>query len=250
MESSPSRARDLLPVDRQTEGAQPPAHGLGLVTIRALLLSVLVLVPLCATLGFAVLTAAALAYARPTWSGDLWVTIARSSFVTTYAAMGLGGGAVFGVMLAASRAVGVIESRLCRWLERLPAAAFEQSVPAIPVAELRARAQLAIERLYGATVARLRLPAWVAQRIRSMFQLRLVEDLLAESGRTGAEAVGFAQVRAWLVTSGVSLGFEPIRRQLRMARRLVLALLVLLALFPFGLLFLLFLHGVDLFPAR
>jgi len=250
MESSPSRVRDLLPADRQTEGAQPSAHGLGLVTIRAFLLSVLLLAPLCAALGFAVLTAAALAYARPTWSGDLWVTIARSSFVTIYAAMGLGGGAAFGLMLAASRVVGVVESRLCRWLERLPATAFEQSVPAIPVAELRSRYQLAAERLYGGTVARLRLPAWIAKRIRAMFQLRLVEDLLAECGRTGTESVSFAQVRAWLVTSGVSLGFQPIRRQLRVARRLLLALLVLLALFPFALLFLLFLHGVDLFPAR
>jgi len=249
MESSPSRPQDVLPIERQAEGGPPP-HGLALAGVRAFLLALLVLVPLCAALAFAVLTASALAYARPTWSGDLQATIAQSAFVAAYAVLGLGGGALFGVMLAASRAVGVVEARLCRWLERLPATVFERSMPPLPVAELRSRYQLAVERLYGATVARLRLPAWIAKRLRAMFQLRLAEDLLAECGRTGAQSVGFAQVRTWLMTTGISLGLEPIRRQLRIGRRLLLTLLVLLTLFPFALLFLLFLHGVELFPAR
>jgi hypothetical protein len=164
--------------------------------------------------------------------------------------MGLAGGAIFGVMLAVSRVVGVVESRLCRWLERLPETAFEQSVPAIPVTEFRGRYQLTTERLYGGTIARLRLPSWIAKRIRVVFRLRLAEDLLAECGRTGVETIGLAQVRAWLVTSGISLGLQSVRRQLQIARRLLLALLVLLALFPFALLFLLFLHGVDLLPVK
>ena len=250
MESSPRAERSSPPLERGARDGKVPRHGLWLISIRAFLLSVLILSPLCAGLGFAVLTASALAYARPSWSGDLWATIARSSFVTTYAAVGLAGGAIFGVMLAVSRVVGAVESRLCRWLERLPEAAFEQSVPAIAVAEFRGRYQLTTERLYGGTIARLRLPAWIATRIRGMFRLRLAEDLLAECGRTGADTIGFAQVRAWLVTSGVSLGFQTVRRQLRIARRLLLVLLLLVALFPFALLFLLFLHRVDLLPVK
>jgi len=54
-------------------------------------------------------------------------------------------------------------------------------------------------------------------------------------------------VRDWILKTGISLGFQPFRSQLRMTRRLVLALLVLLVLFPFALLFL---EGVDLLPGK
>ena len=77
--------------------------------------------------------------------------------------------------------------------------------------------------------------------------LRLAEDLLPECERTGAEVIGFPQVRDWLLKTGISLGFQPLRNQLRMTRRLVLVVLVLLVLFPFALLLL---EGVDLLPAK
>jgi hypothetical protein len=247
MEGSPRVEQTLPPVDREIPDGEPSNHGLRLAIIRAFLASVLTLVPLCAGLGFVVLTASALAYARPTWSGDLWATIGRSSFVAAYAGAGLAGGVVLGVTLALSRVVGVVENRLCRWLDRLPTALFERRVPAIPVAVLRGRYRLTIERLYGATVARLRLPAWIARRLRATFRFRLAEGLLPECERTGAEVIGFPQVRDWLLKTGISLGFQPLRSQLRMTRRLVLLLLVLLVLFPFALLFL---EGVDLLPAK
>jgi hypothetical protein len=247
MEGSPRVEQTPAPVDRGIPEGVPSNHGLRLAISRAFLASVLTLVPLCAGLGFVVLTASALAYARPTWTGDLWTTIGRSAFVAAYASVGLAGGAVLGVTLALSRVVGVVENRLCRWLDRLPVTPFERGVPVISVAALRGRYRLTVERLYGATVARLRLPAWIARRLRATFRLRLAEGLLPECERAGAEVIGFPQVRDWLLRTGISLGFQPLRRQLRMTRRLVLVLLVLLALFPFALLLL---EGVDLLPAK
>ena len=247
MEGSPRIEQTLPPIERETPDVEPSKHGLRLAIIRAFLASVLILVPLCGGLGFVVLTASALAYARPTWSGDLWATIGRSSFVAAYAGVGLAGGAVFGVTLALSRVIGVVESRLCRWLDRLPVTPFERRVPVISVAALRARYRLTVERLYGATVARLCLPAWIARRLHALFRLRMAEDLLPECERTGVEVIEIPQVRDWLLKTGISLGFQPFRSQLRMTRRLVLALLVLLVLFPFALLFL---EGVDLLPGK
>jgi hypothetical protein len=247
METSPSIEPSPPLIEREIPDGDPSRHGLRLAALRAFLASVLLLVPLCGGLGFVVLTASALAYARPTWSGNLWTTIGRSSFVAAYAGVGLAGGAAVGVTLALSRVLGVVESRLCRWLDRIPAALFERSVPAISVAALRGRYRLTVERLYGATVARLRLPAWIARRLHAAFRFRLADGLLPECERTGADVVGFAQVRDWLVRTGISLGFRPVRSQLRTARRLVLVLLVLLALFPFALLFM---EGVDLLRAK
>jgi len=246
MESSP-RIEGAPRVEPEISDGQASRHGLRLPITRAFLASSLILVPLCAGLGFVVLTASALAYARPTWSGDLWVTIGQSSFVAAYAAVGLAGGAVVGVTLALSRMVGVVESRLRRWLDHFPVTPFERSLPVISVAALRARYRLTVERLYGATVARLRLPAWIARRIHAMFRVRLAVDLLPECERTGAETIDLSRVRDWMVTTGIALGFHPVRRQLTMARQLILALLVLLALFPFVLLLL---QGVDLLPGK
>jgi hypothetical protein len=247
MENSPSVEGQPSPVEAEIPDGQASGHGLRLATTRTFLASSLLLVPLCAGLGFVVLTASALAYARPTWSGDLWVTIGQSSFVATYAAVGLAGGAVVGVTLALSRMVGVVESRLRRWLDHSPVAPSERSLPVISVAALRGRYRLTVERLYGATVARLGLPAWIARRIHAMFRVRLAVDLLPECERTGAEAIDLSQVRNWLVTTGIALEFHPVRRRLTMTRQLVLALLVLLALFPF---LLLLLQGVDLLPGK
>jgi hypothetical protein len=226
---------------------EPSRHGLRLAAIRAFLASVLILAPLCGGLGFVVLTASALAYARPTWSGNLWTTIGRSAFVIAYAGAGLAGGAAVGVTLALSRAVRVAERRLGRWLARLPATRFEGSLPAISVAALRGRYRWTVERLYGATVARLGLPAWIARRLRAAFRFRRAEGLLPECERTGAEVIGFPQVRDWLLSRGISLGFQPVRSRLRMTRQVILFLLLLLVLVPFALLVL---DGVNLLRAK
>ncbi len=106
---------------------------------------------------------------------------------------------------------------------------------------------MSVERLYEATVARFRLPSWIARRLHAMFRFRLAEDLVLESERTGVKVIGFPQVRDWLVKVGISLGLRPLRRRLRMTRRLVLVLLVLLVLVPFALLLL---EGVALLPPQ
>jgi hypothetical protein len=158
--------------------------------------------------------------------------VAGWSLVGVSVTIGLVGGALVGFVTTAAGAFTAFEADLRVWLPKLPSSQFEETLPTLPIHELRSRYEQVIERVVPTTVRRIRLPGFVHRYFRARLRYALIEDFLTECERRGAETVGFVEVRDWLLSRGLTLATAPVHAQLRMWRPILRGALVLVAVVP------------------
>jgi hypothetical protein len=180
----------------------------------------------------AILALAASLYAHSVSGESAWATVAGWSLVGVYVTIGLVGGALAGFVTAAAEALTAFEADLRAWLPQLPSSRFEETLPTLPVHELRSRYEQVIERVVPTTVRRIRLPGFVHRYFRARLRYALIEDFLTDCERRGAGTVGFVEVRDWLLSRGLTLATAPVHAQLRMWRVILRGALVLVAAVP------------------
>lgn len=197
--------------------------------VRAALLRV----PLYGFGGAAALFAVALVYSRSTDGQGLLTTIGDSSIMIFYPVLGFIGGSLLGGAAAFRDTLAFFERQLPPWLDEVAESLGPDPFPSMPLAELRAHHDRALDQMIASTVGAVRAPGFVQRAIRRRLQDARIEDLLSFCEGRGATEVGFPEVRSWLVTKGLPLLTGPTRRQVLVVRVGVWLALGLLAVLPF-----------------
>lgn len=194
--------------------------------------SALFRLPLYGLAGAAALFAVAILYATTTGGEGLLTAIGDTSIVVLYPILGFIGGSLLGGAAAVRDTLSFFERQLPLWFEEL-AALGPDPFPSIPIAELRAHHDRALNQLMRYTLGAVRAPRFVQRAVRRRLVDARIEDFLSFCDGRGATEVGFAEVRAWLVTSGLPILTAPTRRQALLLRLVGWGALLLLAVAPF-----------------
>lgn len=203
--------------------------------VKRFLVSALFHLPLYGLLAMGVLVAAASAFPASGGNRGTWSVVAGWSLTGLYAMAGLIVGGLIGALAAAARTFSAIESgirdRLQQWLPRQDSSSF----PSLPLQQVRERYEQVMDQMYASTLGRVPLPGFLERFLRACFRQAIVDDFLTDCERRGVTAIGFPELRQWLVTKGLPLVTAPVHGQLRMCRLVLLGGLSLLAVLPFAL---------------
>jgi hypothetical protein len=166
-----------------------------------------------------------------------WQSLTRWSLIGIGLLGGLVGGGILGALSSAKKTVRMVESELHTFFQQLPARSDEKDPP-FSLYDGRARFTLLLDEALTKTFGRLPLPTFLDRLIRTKMQDAIVSDFIVSLEQRGLSSIGPQELRNWLLTKGVSLGFQPVYNQLAFWRYMTTGLLGLLLIGLIGIIYL------------
>jgi hypothetical protein len=133
--------------------------------------------------------------------------------------------ALLGAAIAARRALTRGEAEGRDWLLHVPPEEQKRLLPAVPLERIRTGYDRTLDTMVDLSLGRFQLPALVRRVIRARLRRAPLDELITACERRGVSDVGFAEVRDWLLASGLRFAVGPIDGRLRVWQYLVTGLI-------------------------
>lgn len=211
---------------QESEPNFPPGRFSGLA--MTFLKSVLLLIPLHAAVSCILLTLAAYAYVYTLTDSGAWSLIGGWSLTALYGVVGIIAGILTGFSAAATRTAEAFEKELSAWLRQGATKPDQDSLPSVPLQQLRSQYETTLDQYLTNTMSRFGLPGFLDRFIRSKLREAIVHDFVDDCQQRGLTTAGSQEFRTWLKVKGVALVMFPIYDQFQWWRFLVYGVLGLL----------------------
>lgn len=130
-------------------------------------------------------------------------------------------GALLGGIAAARRALARADSEARDWLLHVPPEEQKRLLPSVPLDRVRTGYDRTLDTMTDLSLGRFRLPAIVRRVIRARLRRAPLDELISACERRGTTDIGFAEVRDWMLATGLRFAIGPVDGRLRVWQYLI-----------------------------